>query len=274
MTEKTFRDMLPLSDEQRDFLKSHIVMCGDCPLCSTNNGAREICSSFVGTNNINGKGCHNVRAAAIRLDDEFRERDQKDNKLLTQDKVQQLRDQYGGFQSVVDSHGVALDEIERLKKVVEGLGCQIDRRDFDWDIERTRYDVEVTQLRVDIESYEAREEQLENGWCEAEGRYEEQLSERDSEIDRLESEIERMKTEIRQLQPKPEIKPPAMGRFVIDENGEIFYSYGEFNSEGILTGYRNKNDESIRYLVNWRDLLDPNHHSDGWKEEWKLENGS
>lgn len=78
MTEKKFRDMLPLSDEQREFLghpRDTEYRCGSCPLWNKDNPRNSVCTSNVFPEKFM---CHEKRAEVLRLDAEYR----KKHKLL------------------------------------------------------------------------------------------------------------------------------------------------------------------------------------------------
>lgn len=64
---------------------------------------------------------------------------------------------------------VALDKIEKQRQLIAKLEAQLDRRDCDWEQERRAFESKIEQL-------ERREEQLENGWRDAEKRYEKQIT--------------------------------------------------------------------------------------------------
>jgi hypothetical protein len=74
MTEKTFRDKLPLTDEQRNFLRNEnsIEQCGNCFLALGRNGTDKLCGDYVFGAVKVGFSCRAVRVEAIRLDDEYR----------------------------------------------------------------------------------------------------------------------------------------------------------------------------------------------------------
>jgi hypothetical protein len=73
MTEKTFRDMLPLTYEQRKELEKTIPFCGFC-----------VCSFYCkAIKNNNPNGCLSNRKETLRLDDEFRMENMKKDILHT-----------------------------------------------------------------------------------------------------------------------------------------------------------------------------------------------
>ena len=73
---------------------------------------------------------------------------------------------------------------------------------------------------------------------------------------------------------RPEVKPPEKGRVVINTGGYIYFSGGQIIDGKLATGQCTKHvadEEFLHRLPEWRDLHDPSHHSDGWKEEWNVD---
>jgi hypothetical protein len=67
MTEKTFRDMLPLSDEQREFLSEPYGAKQNCDGCPCDTGTD--CAKLLG---VYPATCKVVRDKALILDNEFK----------------------------------------------------------------------------------------------------------------------------------------------------------------------------------------------------------
>ena len=78
---------------------------------------------------------------------------------------------------------------------------------------------------------------------------------------------------------RPEVKPPEKGRVVIGHSKHLYWSLGNSVKDGIgvdclevVSDYPCDNSVVMKKeLCQWRDFLDPTHHSDGWKEEWNVD---
>jgi hypothetical protein len=167
MTEKTFRDMLPLTDQQREFLgRKYSVQCGckSCPL-----GHFEACNLAMGL--PYKSECDEIRAEALRLDDEYRMESQMGKEILSQDEFSTITAvlingdnsadyEKKGNEKICSSHAALHERVAELEKLKNNLSAQIDRRDADWNVERKRFNEKIADLEDKIAEKEI--EQLQN----------------------------------------------------------------------------------------------------------------
>lgn len=75
---------------------------------------------------------------------------------------------------------------------------------------------------------------------------------------------------------RPEDQAPKKGRAVLDSFGRVAWSKGFFDENGYLmtvSSYYSIEGPSCCSKVDWCDLLNPAHHSEGWKKEWNVDLG-
>lgn len=168
MIEKTFQEMLQLNKgltgEQLGFLENddNSIRCRACFLSSTNRGSGVLCGDYVHGSTLPGFGCADVRAEAIRLDSEYKKPVMEKDILNKYEFDEIIRAfEYGGYgaasekqldlrNSLYKSQSAALKRIDKLEKLKDNLSAQIDRRDLDWDVERSRFKKRIDELEKNI----------------------------------------------------------------------------------------------------------------------------
>jgi hypothetical protein len=145
MTEE-FEDMLPLTDEEREFLgRKYSIQC-ECKSCPL--GHFEACNLAMGL--PYKSECDEIRAEALRLDDEYRMESQMGKEILSQDEFSTITAvlingdnsadyEKKGNEKICSSHAALHERVAELEKLKDNLACQIDRRDLDWNIERKQF---------------------------------------------------------------------------------------------------------------------------------------
>jgi hypothetical protein len=167
MTEK-FTDMLPLTHEQREFLKNddNNRRCIACFLSSTNRGSDVICGDYVHLVEDVGAGffCEDVRDKALSIDKEYLQR-HVGKDILTQDEFSTITAvlingdnsadyEKKGNEKICSSHAALHERVAELEKLKNNLSAQIDRRDADWNVERKRFNEKIAELESRLAAYE------------------------------------------------------------------------------------------------------------------------
>jgi hypothetical protein len=181
MTEE-FEDMLPLTDQQREFLgRKYSVQCGckSCPL-----GHFEACSLAMGL--PYKSECDEIRAEALRLDDEYRMESQMGKEILSQEE----------FETMITWKPIYPDRERKMKKSHAELHARVD------ELEN-----ELAEREERIEIFVERERQLNNVWEKGENDYLSRIAELENtnsitckDFSELEERFENSKKQIDDLE--------------------------------------------------------------------------